>query len=146
MLRAAPNSEGDLWLCLDAEQSWTTSGYSSNGLAHSIDGGETWTRINTMEACLTIGLGKAAPGTDYFALYMWGAANGDGIGIYRSIDKGVSWTRINDDQHQFGGPGNGNFVVGDMNVYGRVYMSTAGRGIVYGNIGEIPSHNNSKAI
>ncbi|HON12049.1 MAG TPA: T9SS type A sorting domain-containing protein, partial [Chitinispirillaceae bacterium] len=32
----------------------------------------------------------------------------------------------------FGGPGNGNFVVGDFNVYGRVYMSTVGRGLIYG--------------
>jgi len=28
-------------------------------------------------------------------------------------------------------------VVGDWNVYGRVYMSTAGRGLVYGNIGPV---------
>jgi xyloglucan-specific exo-beta-1,4-glucanase len=36
--------------------------------------------------------------------------------------------------HQYGGPGNGAFVQGDMNVYGRVYMSTVGRGLVYGEI------------
>lgn len=132
MLRAAPGKEGDLWVCLDAEQSWNASGYSSNGLAHSTDGGKTWTRINTMVACLTMGLGKAAPGKDYYALYMWGKANNDGVGVYRSIDKGATWERVNDDAHQYGGPGNGNFVLGDFNVHGRVYMSTAGRGIVYG--------------
>jgi hypothetical protein len=42
------------------------------------------------------------------------------------------WLRINDDQHQYGGPGDAQFVVGDMNTFGVVYMSTAGRGIVYG--------------
>ncbi len=36
--------------------------------------------------------------------------------------------------HQYGGPGNGAFVQGDMNVFGRVYMSTVGRGLVYGEI------------
>ena len=40
--------------------------------------------------------------------------------------------RINDDEHQFGGPGNGKFIVGDMNTFGTVYMSTVGMGIVYG--------------
>lgn len=39
--------------------------------------------------------------------------------------------RVNDDAHEFGGPANGQFVMGDVNIYGRVYMSTAGRGIMY---------------
>jgi len=132
LLRAAPGVEGDLWVPLDAEQSWVTLGYSSNGLAHSTDGGKTWSRINTMDACLAVALGKAAPGTGYFTIFMWGMANHGPLGIYRSIDKGATWLRVNDDQHQYGGPANGKFVQGDMNVYGRVYMSTAGRGIVYG--------------
>lgn len=136
-LVAAPGKEGDLWLCLDAEQSWNASGYSSNGLAHSTDGGVTWTRMHTMDGCLSIGLGKAKDGADYYTLYMWGAANGGTRGIYRSTDKGSTWERINDDAHTYGGPANGGFVTGDMNVYGRVYMSTAGRGIVYGNIGAL---------
>jgi len=55
------------------------------------------------------------------------------LGIYRSDDIGETWTRINDDGHEWGGPGNGNFVMGDRNVYGRAFMSTAGRGIVYGD-------------
>ena len=32
----------------------------------------------------------------------------------------------------FGGPGNAHIVSGDMNEYGRVYMSTVGRGVVTG--------------
>ena len=139
ILRAAPGSEGDLWVCMDGEETWSTSGYSSNGLAHSTDGGETWSRITTMTGCLSIGLGKAADDADYYTLYMWGEANGDARGIYRSTDMGETWIRINDDTHQFGGPANGKFVLGDFNTYGRVYMSTAGRGLVYGNIGELVS-------
>ena len=34
--------------------------------------------------------------------------------------------------HQFGGPGNGNFVQGDMNTFGVVYMSTVGHGLIVG--------------
>ena len=36
------------------------------------------------------------------------------------------------DAHQYGGPGDGQFIVADMNRYGVVRVSTAGRGIAYG--------------
>jgi photosystem II stability/assembly factor-like uncharacterized protein len=82
-----------------------------------------------------VGVGKAAPDKTYPSLYIWGKPeNSDPVGIYRSDDEGVNWVRINDDRHRFGGPGNAQFVKGDMNIYGRVYMSTVGRGIVYGEI------------
>ena len=132
MMRTVPGKKGHLWIPLDQNQLWQPGGYSRNGLALTEDGGETFVRFEAVNACVSVGLGKAAPGKDYYALYMWGAANNGPIGIYRSIDKGASWERINDDSHQFGGPGNGNFVVGDFNAYGRVYMSTVGRGLIYG--------------
>jgi xyloglucan-specific exo-beta-1,4-glucanase len=53
-------------------------------------------------------------------------------GVHRSTDTGATWSRINDDAHEYGGPGNGQFVMGDMNTFGVAYMSTAGRGIAYG--------------
>lgn len=65
-------------------------------------------------------------------IYIWGTV-GSVNGMFRSTDEGKNWIRINDDDHEYGGPGNGQFVVGDMNTFGRVYMSTAGRGIVMGN-------------
>ncbi len=51
--------------------------------------------------------------------------------LYRSDDGGKTWDELNTDKH-FGGTGNGNFIVGDMNEFGTVYMSTVGMGIVYG--------------
>ncbi|MBV7536213.1 hypothetical protein KW842_10585 [Duganella sp. sic0402] len=48
------------------------------------------------------------------------------------IDGGATWLRINDNQHQDGGLDDAQFVVGDMNSFGNVFMSTAGRGIVFG--------------
>jgi len=134
LIRTVPGVPGALWLPLDQNQSWQTGGYSRNGLALTEDGGRTFARFPSVDLCVSIGLGKAAPGASYPALYMWGAANGGPVGIYRSTDKATTWTRVNDDAHQFGGPGNGNFVVGDFNVYGRVYMSTVGRGLVVGEI------------
>jgi hypothetical protein len=58
--------------------------------------------------------------------------------VYRSDDAGASWRRVNDDAHQYGGPGNGQFVLGDLNQYGRVFLSTAGRGIVVGELAPQP--------
>ncbi|MBE6877109.1 MAG: 1,4-beta-glucanase, partial [Ruminococcus sp.] len=37
-------------------------------------------------------------------------------------------------EHLYGGTGNGNFLVGDMDEFGKVYMSTVGCGIVYGSL------------
>ena len=51
------------------------------------------------------------------------------LGVFVSDDKGESWSRVNDDAHEYGGLANGEFVMGDMNTYGVVYMSTAGRGV-----------------
>jgi xyloglucan-specific exo-beta-1,4-glucanase len=132
MMRTVPGKKGHLLIPLDQNQLWQPGGYSRNGLALTEDGGNTFVRFPAVNVCVSVGLGKAAPGKDYYAIYIWGAANNGPIGIYRSIDKGDTWERINDDRHQFGGPGNGNFVVGDFNVYGRVYMSTVGRGLIYG--------------
>jgi hypothetical protein len=84
-----------------------------------------------VDYCGAVGFGKAAAGQGYPAVYIWGAI-GKVRGIHRSVDGGATWVRINDDAHQYGGPGDGQFIVGDMNRFGVVYMSTAGRGIAYG--------------
>jgi hypothetical protein len=145
-IRTVPGKEGEIWVPLDQNQPWVASGYSENGLAYTTDGGKTFTRFPSVRTCVCIGLGKAKEGSSYYTLYMWGATKEGPIGIYRSTDKGISWERINDDQHQFGGPGMGNFIIGDMNVYGRVYMSGAGRGMIYGDIGEPISNVTGKSI
>jgi hypothetical protein len=103
----------------------------NGGLARSVDGGKHFAALTPVRYCGAVGFGKAADGQDYPAVYIWGEVGGV-RGIHRSIDAGATWTRINDDAHQYGGPGDGQFIVGDMNRYGVVYMSTAGRGIVYG--------------
>jgi hypothetical protein len=83
--------------------------------------------------CSSIGFGRGKADGDYPAVFIWGRPlKDDPEGIYRSTDAGKTWGRVNDDAHQYGGLGNGGFVKGDMNVFGRVYMSTPGRGIPYG--------------
>ena len=75
-----------------------------------------------------VGFGKPAPGSNYPAVYVIGALEGQ-EGFFRSDDHGETWVRINDAQHQFGG---GSLIIGDPRVYGRAYVGTGGRGVLYG--------------
>lgn len=123
-IKAVPGREGDIWVAL-----------SNGGLSRSEDSGKSFKKINGVTYCAAVGLGKAAPGTEYPAVFIWGRVD-NVTGLFRSTDQGMHWTRVNDDNHEYGGPGNAQFVEGDNNIYGRVYMSTAGRGIVYGDLAE----------
>ena len=118
--KTAPGSEGDIWLPL------------TSGLYHSTDSGATFTRIGTIDGSLLLGLGMGAPGAQYPALYVVGTVTGV-YGIFRSDDAGTTWIRINDDAHQFGSL---DVIAGDPRIYGRVYIGTSGRGIVYGDIAQ----------
>jgi len=120
-LGVAPGREGDVWVAL-----------KDGGLVRSTNSGTSFSKLSNVTFCSAVGFGKALSGASYPTVFIWGSANGGKRGIYRSSDAGQNWIRINDDAHQFGGPGNGQFVVGDMNTEGLVYMSTVGRGIVYG--------------
>ena len=84
--------------------------------------------------CKTVGYGAPEKEGDLNTLYIYGKPQEDDAeGIYRSKDGGSTWECINTD-HIYGGTGNGNFIVGDMDEYGKLYMSTVGCGIVYGQL------------
>jgi hypothetical protein len=120
--KALPGGQGDIWLAGGA-----TGNY---GLWHSTDTGATFTKVSGVDEADTIGFGKAAPGATYQALYT-SAKIGGVRGIFRSDDKGSTWTRINDDAHQWAWTGGA--ITGDPRTYGRVYVSTNGRGVIYGD-------------
>ncbi|GGY60483.1 GDSL-type esterase/lipase family protein [Pseudoduganella albidiflava] len=122
LVRAAPGRAGDVWVPL-----------KNGGLARSVDGGGAFALLDGVTYAGAIGFGKAGRDGAYPAIYLWGTVDGQ-RGLWRSTNEGADWVRINDDAHQYGGPGDGGFIVGDMNTFGRVYMSSAGRGIVMGEI------------
>ncbi|MER5216969.1 cellulose binding domain-containing protein [Streptomyces sp. NPDC002838] len=121
--KALPGTKGDVWLAGGASD-------GAYGLWHSTDGGASFTKLSGVEQADTIGFGKAATGASYQTLYT-SAKIGGVRGIFRSTDKGATWTRINDDAHQWGWTGAA--ITGDPRVYGRVYVATNGRGVVYGD-------------
>ena len=125
-----PNTEGDLWMA------------DGNAVYHSVDSGATWQKLSQfasvqgsnawpdLQGATVVALGKAKDGASYSAaVYVVGTVGGV-WGVYRSDDGGATWTRFNDDAHQFGGIG---VMAADQNVYGRVYLSGTGRGLLYSN-------------
>lgn len=117
-LLATPGVAGQLWINLGGD------------LYRSSDRGERWTRVGEMLRVSHYGLGRGAPGTRWPAVYAIGERRGL-TAIWRSIDGGTRWTRINDDRHQWGL--RFRVISGDPKVFGRVYIGTDGRGIVYGD-------------
>ncbi|MEP7051026.1 MAG: RICIN domain-containing protein [Pseudomonadota bacterium] len=112
-----------------AGEVWVASG---SGLYRFTASGATKTQIATASAASGIGFGMAASGQAHPALFIIGTVSGQ-YGFFRSDDGGgASWTRINDNAHQFGWL-QGNFIAGDEGVFGRVYLTSAGRGYIYGN-------------
>lgn len=132
------NRAGELWLALGAR-----------GLWHSGDFGASWEAVGPdgLEADF-FSVGKGAGSHNATAadvsLFLWGRVAGSGAGsvdgLYRSDDSGVSWVRVNDEAHQYGGP---ELILGDPRVYGRVYIGTGGRGIVYADIAGHANSNES---
>jgi hypothetical protein len=114
---ATPTREGDLWLA------------AFDGLFHSTDSGKTFVRLAGVQELHAFGFGKSVAASDYPALYLVGIVEGT-RGIFRSDTAARNWVRINDEHHQWGLI---LLITGDPKQYGRVYVGTHGRGIVYGD-------------
>jgi hypothetical protein len=110
--------EGDVWVP------------TNSGLLHSQDSGAAFPPVVGVGAATAVGFGiPLTPAQTYPSVYLAGLVNGV-WGTYRSVDAGGSWQRIDDPDHQFGWI---NCLAGDRRIAGRVYLGTAGRGVVYGD-------------
>ncbi|MFT7776725.1 WD40/YVTN/BNR-like repeat-containing protein [Roseateles sp.] len=115
-LYATPGREGELWLA------------AFHGLYRSASG-QSFQRQPAIAQIHAFGFGRGAPGASDPALYLVGTVSGR-YGLFRSTDGAASWQRINDDAHQWGLILQ---VSGDPKLYGRVYVGTHGRGVLYGD-------------
>ena len=116
-VRPTSGHEGDLWLS------------AGSGLFHETDASPTWTQVPGVQIASAVGFGRGATCESYPVLYLAGQANGVS-GVYRSDDQAGTWLRVDDPQHQFGYI---NYITGDPRLYGRVYLGSGGRGILYGD-------------
>ena len=102
---------------------------TSAGLYRSSAFGEGLAAVSGVASAYAVSFGRAAPVASHPAVFVGGNVNGTD-GVFRSDDGGLSFTPIDDDQHKFGYL---NVIAGDPKHYGRVYLGTSGRGIVYGD-------------
>ena len=117
-IRAVPGLEGNVWLS------------TGKDVFVSKDSGKTYAELGSVDESYALGFGKAAPGHRHPAVFLIGKVGGT-YGFYRSDDAGKTWVRLNDDAHQYGFAG---VITGDPRIFGRVYIGTGGRGILYGDL------------
>jgi len=113
-----------------------------SGLWQSTNRGIEFHPLSSVAAVYAVGFGKAAPGAASPAIYLAGEIagtpeaappamdEGRGGGIYRSLDDGATWQRIDDPEHRLAWIEQ---ITGDPRIFGRVYMGTNGRGVIWGD-------------
>ncbi|MFC0529571.1 hypothetical protein [Phytohabitans kaempferiae] len=121
--KARPGKAGDIWFA-----GGDTAG-GVYGLWRSTDGGASFTRLSNVDEADAVGFGKPKKRGDYPAVFVTAKVRGV-RGIVRSDDAGRHWIRVNDDRHQYAWTGAA--ITGDPRVFGRVYLATNGRGVIYG--------------
>jgi hypothetical protein len=110
-------AEGDLWIA------------AGSSFLHSTNSGTSFSSVSGFSSINLVGFGKAAAGASYPTIYAVGTGSG-GYGFYRSVNGGSTWLQINDASHQYAYIST---IVGDQQVFGRFYIGTGGRGIIYGS-------------
>ncbi len=84
------------------------------------------------DTCLRLGLGLGRPGGDYVteskAIYLCGTIDGE-YGFYRTLDEGKTYARLNTESQMYGEI---NSMDADKRKFGRFYLATGSRGVLYG--------------
>lgn len=86
------------------------------------------------DACYRMGLGVIGEGKEYLteekAIYFCGRLDGE-YGFYRTLDEGKSYERLNRENQMYGEI---NSIDGDKRKFGRFFLATGSRGVLYGEM------------
>lgn len=86
------------------------------------------------DTCLRMGLGLGREGGSYIgenkAIYLCGTIDGE-YGFYRTLDGGKTYARLNEADQMYGEI---NSMDGDKRVFGRFFLATGSRGVLYGEM------------
>lgn len=130
--RAVPGVRGQVYVPL-----------GNAGVAFSTDGGKTFKALASVADAGALSFGPPADCGAPASMFIHGlpasvkaADAAAGVpstpAMYRSDDGGATWVQVEDAAHRFGSLANGGFITADRRVFGRVFRSSAGRGIPYG--------------
>ncbi len=108
---------------------------ANRGLYYSENGGESWQKAEGLVEVPLLGIGAPENEGSFPAVYCLAKTKDDSTyWYYRSVDKMKTWQRINDNQNRLGN--NSQFIEGDRQIFGKVYIGTNGSGIITGNTNE----------
>lgn len=125
-MKAVDGKEGELFLTPGQ-----LSGATTTKFFRSNDKGATWSVVPGATAVSDFGFGKAAPGSDYPAIYIAGYVDGV-YGIFRSDDNAQTWNLLT--QFPAGKVQGVSSLDGDKDEYGRFYLAFNGTGWAYGEL------------
>lgn len=124
-VRGAAGESGVFYMALGTEGLWK---YCYDAAADTV----LCTRLTAEgDTCLRAGLGLGHPGGDYVtepkAIYLCGRIAGE-YGFYRTCDEGKTYTRLNRADQMYGDI---NSIDGDKHIFGRFFLATGSRGVLY---------------
>jgi hypothetical protein len=101
----------------------------------STDTCTTWSRVSAdLKEVMNFGFGAPKPGSTFYTIYAYGWYKGV-LGFYQSTDGGSTWSAIKAPASQLQYALNSadlvQYLSGDSNVYGRIYVAFRGSGAAY---------------
>ena len=123
-IKTLPGMAGEVWLSL-----------KEKGLYRSSNFGVDFVKVAAVEESQVLGFGKAATGVNPATVFINGKVKGES-GVFRSTDLGTTWLKVA--EYPNGYFGESRVLVGDMNVFGRVFLGTGGNGFIYGQPTSLP--------
>ncbi|MGX5820710.1 WD40/YVTN/BNR-like repeat-containing protein [Chitinophaga lutea] len=115
---ARPGTANEVWVSLDG-----------NGLYKTTNGGTTFSKVTALSTSTAFAWGAPPGGSTTPTVFSYGTLSGV-KGMYRSTDLGATWDQIDNGTEVF--PAGVKGLAGDRQVFGRVYVGTGGRGVLYG--------------
>lgn len=125
-IRGAAGQEGLFYMALGADGMWK---YHYDSEKDAI----TCEKLSAAgDTCLRLGLGLGREGGNYLeepkAIYLCGRIDGE-YGFYRTLDEGRTYARLNEANQMYGEI---NSIDGDKGQFGRFFLATGSRGVLYG--------------